>query len=109
MTSNLGSEIIQNDSNYNDIKNKIDHLLFKYFKPEFLNRIDEIITFKPLARESIKEIAKLEMEKISTMLIPNKITMTIDNSAIEQLSKLGFNPVLGARPLRRVIQKEIQD
>jgi len=109
MTSNLGSEIIQNNNNYDEIKNKIDDLLYKYFKPEFLNRIDEIITFKPLDRESIKKIAKLEMEKISEMLIPNKITMTIDDSAIEQLSKLGFNPVLGARPLKRVIQKEIQD
>jgi ATP-dependent Clp protease ATP-binding subunit ClpB len=109
MTSNLGSEIIQEKTDYNEIKKEIDQLLFGYFKPEFLNRIDEIITFHPLDREVIKEITTLEIKKLAQLLTAKKIDIDITDNALLRLAELGYNPVLGARPLKRVIQREIQD
>jgi ATP-dependent Clp protease ATP-binding subunit ClpB len=109
MTSNLGSEIIQEQNNYKDIKTKVHELLYKYFKPEFLNRIDEIITFKPLTPENIVKIAGLQIAQLQKMLAEQKITMTISEPALAKLAAAGFHPTLGARPLRRVIQHEIQD
>jgi ATP-dependent Clp protease ATP-binding subunit ClpB len=109
MTSNLGSEIIQEQSDYNEIKTKVHELLYKYFKPEFLNRIDEIITFKPLTPENIVKIAGLQIEQLQKLLADQKITMTISEPALAKLAADGFHPSLGARPLRRVIQHEIQD
>jgi ATP-dependent Clp protease ATP-binding subunit ClpB len=109
MTSNLGSEIIQEQSNYQDIKTKVHELLFKYFKPEFLNRIDEIITFKPLTPENIVKIAGLQIAQLQKMLAEQKITMTISEPALAKLAAAGFHPSLGARPLRRIIQHDIQD
>jgi ATP-dependent Clp protease ATP-binding subunit ClpB len=109
MTSNLGSEIIQEQNNYKDIKTKVHELLYKYFKPEFLNRIDEIITFKPLTPENIVKIAGLQIAQLQKMLAEQKITMTISEPALAKLAAAGFHPTLGARPLRRVIQREIQD
>jgi len=109
MTSNLGSEIIQEQSDYQEIKTKVHELLYKYFKPEFLNRIDEIITFKPLTPENIVKIASLQIKQLQKLLGDQKITMTISDQALAKLAAAGFHPSLGARPLRRVIQREIQD
>lgn len=109
MTSNLGSEIIQENSNYNDIKSKVNDLLYKYFKPEFLNRIDDIITFKPLTRKTIEKIAEIEVNKVASILMLERISLKVSDSAVKQLSLMGFNSVLGARPLKRIIQNEIQD
>lgn len=109
MTSNLGSELILNKRDYKEIKREIDQLLYKNFKPEFLNRIDEIITFKPLNQETIKEITLIEIKKLSKLLMPSKISIDITNNAISELAELGYNPALGARPLKRIIQREIQD
>jgi ATP-dependent Clp protease ATP-binding subunit ClpB len=109
MTSNLGSEIIQEQSDYEEIKTRINELLYKYFKPEFLNRIDEIITFKPLTPENIVKIAGLQIAQLQKLLSGQKITMTISDQALARLAEAGFHSTLGARPLRRVIQHEIQD
>jgi ATP-dependent Clp protease ATP-binding subunit ClpB len=109
MTSNLGSQIIREKTDYDEIKQEIDELLFKYFKPEFLNRIDEIITFRPLNEQLIKEIARLEVKKLAKLLEPSRTTIEITDAALYRLAELGYNPVLGARPLKRVIQREIQD
>ena len=109
MTSNLGSEFILKKRDYKEIKREIDELLYKNFKPEFLNRIDEIITFRPLSSEAIKEITFIEIKKLSNLLKPSRISIDISNNAILKLSELGYIPALGARPLKRVIQQEIQD
>ncbi len=109
MTSNLGSEIIQEKTDYHEIKQDVEQLLFRYFKPEFLNRIDEIITFKPLTEEIIKEITKIELKKLGQLLKSAKITLNITDDALFRLAEMGYNPVLGARPLKRVMQREIQD
>jgi ATP-dependent Clp protease ATP-binding subunit ClpB len=109
MTSNLGSEIIQEQGDYQKMKSMLNDMLFKYFKPEFLNRIDEIIFFRPLTPENIKEIAKLQVEHLRELLVAQKISLTISPPALAKLAAAGFHPQLGARPLRRVIQQEIQD
>ncbi len=109
MTSNLGSEIIQEKDNYEEIKKEIDNLLFRYFKPEFLNRIDEIITFKPLEKDTIKKIARIQIKRLEELLKNNKVSLEITENAIEKLAEMGFSPALGARPLKRIIQREIQD
>ncbi len=109
MTSNLGSDIIQEKTEYADIKKEIDNLLYKHFKPEFLNRIDEVITFRPLSKEMIKMIAALEISKLEIRLGAAGIKTEISEEALNKLAELGFNPVLGARPLKRIIQNKIQD
>jgi ATP-dependent Clp protease ATP-binding subunit ClpB len=109
MTSNLGSRVIQEKTDYDEIKKEIDELLYRSFKPEFLNRVDEIITFRPLNAGLIEQIALLEVEKLSRLLVSSKISIDITEAALVHLAELGFNPVLGARPLKRVIQREVQD
>jgi len=109
MTSNLGSEIIQEDRDYAQIKSKLNELLFKHFKPEFLNRIDETIFFRPLTPENIQKIAGLQIEHLRELLAVQKISLTVSPQAVAKLAESGFHPQLGARPLRRVIQQEIQD
>jgi ATP-dependent Clp protease ATP-binding subunit ClpB len=109
MTSNLGSEIIQEQSDYQKMKSLLNEMLFNYFKPEFLNRIDEIIFFRPLTPENIRKIAELQIEHLRELLAAQKISLTVSPPALARLAETGFHPQLGARPLRRVIQQEIQD
>jgi len=109
MTSNLGSEIIQEERDYDSMKAQLHGMLFKYFKPEFLNRIDEIITFRPLTPENIQRIAELQIGHLQELLASQKIALTVSPAAVARLAKAGFDPQLGARPLRRVIQQEVQD
>ena len=109
MTSNLGSEFIQEKSDYNEMKREVEQMLFRYFKPEFLNRVDEIITFKRLNKEIIRDITLLEINKLGKLLKSAKVSLDITDDAVSQLAEMGFDPVLGARPLKRVIQREIQD
>ncbi len=109
MTSNLGSEIIQEKTDYNEIKAEVEQVLYHHFKPEFLNRIDEIITFKQLDQEIIKNITRLELDKLEKLLKAERISITISDQALLKLAEKGFNPSLGARPLKRVIQRDIQD
>jgi ATP-dependent Clp protease ATP-binding subunit ClpB len=109
MTSNLGSEIIQEKNDYQEIKKEVEQLLFRYFKPEFLNRIDEFITFKRLTKEVIKNITLIEIDKLVKLLKSTNVSLEVTDQALDRLAELGFDPVLGARPLKRVIQREIQD
>jgi ATP-dependent Clp protease ATP-binding subunit ClpB len=109
MTSNLGSEIIQEERDYERMKSQLNALLFKYFKPEFLNRIDELITFRALTPENIQKIAELQVGYLQELLAAQKISLTVSPAALSHLAETGFDPQLGARPLRRIIQREIQD
>jgi len=109
MTSNLGSEIIQEQSDYQKMKSLLNETLFNYFKPEFLNRIDEIIFFRPLTPDNIRKIAELQIEHLRELLAAQKISLTVSPPALAWLAAAGFHPQLGARPLRRIIQQEIQD
>jgi ATP-dependent Clp protease ATP-binding subunit ClpB len=117
MTSNIGSNIIQeNFENLNDLnrdeiisktRNKVYELLKKTIRPEFLNRIDEVIMFQPLTREEVKEIVRIQFTSLQKMLAQNQITLTATEGAIDWLSQLGFDPQFGARPLKRVMQKKV--
>ena len=117
MTSNMGSHIIQGnfenmDMNNRDIvientKIEVLSLLKKTIRPEFLNRIDEIIMFTPLNKEEVTQIVKLQINALSKMLKEKNIDFTSTDDAIASLSKKGYNPQFGARPIKRVIQREI--
>lgn len=119
MTSNFGTDLIQQrfitvqeddyDEIYTSVQNEILQLLRKNFKPEFLNRIDEIILFKPLTKDEIKQIARNQLEKLIKKLQQNKIELSISNEVYEKISEMGYDPNFGARPLKRVIQKSITD
>ena len=117
MTSNIGAHIIQenfadiNDSNKEGIlrttKIEVMELLKKSIRPEFLNRVDEIIMFTPLMRDEIKQIVSLQIEQLKTLLAKNNVNIEVTEEALELLSKNGFDPQYGARPLKRLVQKEI--
>ncbi len=119
MTSNFGTDLIQQrfsmvneedyDEVYSSVQNEIFASLRKNFRPEFLNRIDEIILFKPLTREEIKLIAQKQLEKLTKKLQQNKIELLISDDVYEKISEMGYDPNFGARPLKRVIQKSITD
>ena len=115
MTSNLGSALIRermeglNDSNRNDVidttKYEVLEMLKKTIRPEFLNRIDEIIMFTPLNEKEILEIVGLQIKSIQKMLAKNGITLTVTDDALRYLGKEGYDPEFGARPVKRVIQR----
>ncbi|MCD6179580.1 MAG: ATP-dependent chaperone ClpB [Bacteroidales bacterium] len=117
MTSNLGSHIIQErfenlDMNKRDIiveqtKEEVVSLLKKTIRPEFLNRIDEIVMFTPLNKSEVKEIVEIQISLLKNMLSKKGINLKVDDSAIRHLADIGFEPQFGARPIKRVIQREI--
>ncbi|WP_185868477.1 ATP-dependent chaperone ClpB [Blattabacterium cuenoti] len=114
MTSNIGSEIIQENLCQNisfqkleDTRKDLIDLLKNMVKPEFINRIDEIILFKPLSQKEIERIVVLQMKKLKNMLSTKNIFIDFTNEAIEYLSEKGYDPHFGARPLKRVIQHDI--
>jgi ATP-dependent Clp protease ATP-binding subunit ClpB len=117
MTSNLGSHLIQErlqsitpenrDDVMNELRGSLMQLLRTEMRPEFLNRIDDVIVFKPLTNEELREIVDLQLERVYGMLAANNIDMTVTDEAKEWLAKLGYDPTFGARPLKRVIQKQI--
>lgn len=117
MTSNMGSQIIQ--ENFEDInmqkrdeviektKDEVVDLLKKTIRPEFLNRIDEIIMFTPLNKQEVTKIVKLQLELLTRMLKEKNILFSVTEEAVESLTEKGFDPQYGARPIKRVIQKEV--
>jgi ATP-dependent Clp protease ATP-binding subunit ClpB len=117
MTSNMGSQIIQekfeflNETNRDEVlaetRKELYDMLKKTIRPEFLNRVDEIIMFSPLTRSEIKEIVELQLNKVKEQLANNGMKLSIAPDAIEWISQLGFDPQLGARPLKRVIQRKV--
>jgi ATP-dependent Clp protease ATP-binding subunit ClpB len=117
MTTNIGSQIIQEnfekitDANYFDIleqtKDEVVSLLKKTVRPEFINRIDEIIMFRPLSKNDIRKIVSIQLNLVKKRLMESGIVLEISDSALDRLAKLGFDPQFGARPLKRVIQREI--
>ena len=122
-TSNLGTQDISkavgigftannetdDDAKYERMKDKVTDELKKHFRPEFLNRIDEIVVFKQLTREQIVQMVDLLTARVAKMLREKDMGLEITDKAKQLLAKRGFDPVLGARPLRRTIQREIED
>ena len=113
MTSNLGSGVITELENQNatksDIRQHIDTMLLQHFKPEFLNRVDETIIFDSLTKEDLMIIVDIQLERLSTRLKAQNLEVHIRESAKSFLVEKGYNPAFGARPLKRTIQKEIEN
>ncbi|MFT5399651.1 MAG: ATP-dependent Clp protease ATP-binding subunit ClpB [Planctomycetota bacterium] len=112
MTSNLGSSEIQamaGDQNYDQIKAAVMQQVSQHFRPEFINRIDDTVVFHPLTKEEIKAIARIQLGGLTARLKEKDIAIDISESAINVLGEVGFDPVYGARPLRREIQQSIEN
>ena len=120
MTSNVGAEAVRNagtlgfvaqkeDTSYNALRDRLLNEVKKVFKPEFLNRIDDIIVFKPLTKENLQGIVTLEIEHVVTRLKDKGIDITLTSEALEFLIEKGYDPLYGARPLKRTIQRYIED
>lgn len=117
MTSNIGSHIIQenlediDEENKSEVlaktKNEVYELLKKTIRPEFLNRIDEVIMFEPLTRENVAQIVKIQFNQIQKLLAEQDVTIKITDEAIDWLAQLGYDPQFGARPIKRVMQKQV--
>ncbi len=110
-TSNLGSEIIRRKTGKNNdaIEKELTELLHQSFKPEFLNRLDGIVVFDSLAEGEIKEITKLQLEGVKTRLAENGIGFEATDSVVEFFAKEGYDPIFGARPLKRLIEEKLVD
>ena len=111
MTSNLGSDQIQKmtaTSNYEEMKNTVLEVVATHFRPEFINRIDDLVVFHSLQREQISDIAKIQVQHVIDRLHEQDIQLEISDAAIELIGNIGFDPVYGARPLKRVIQTRLE-
>ncbi|MEM0515957.1 ATP-dependent chaperone ClpB [Pseudoalteromonas sp. YIC-827] len=112
MTSNLGSDVIQEEAGKNDyatMKEKVMMVLAQQFRPEFINRIDETVVFHPLASEHIKQIADIQLAKLYERLTEKGFSLEVTDEALAKLAQSGFDPVYGARPLKRAIQQAIEN
>ncbi len=115
MTSNMGSDVIRerlegssmSEYDLEETKKAVLELLKQQVRPEFLNRIDEIVMFRPLTRNQIREVVKIQLNNAAKMLEKNEILISATDEAIDHLAKIGYDPAMGARPVKRVIQREI--
>jgi ATP-dependent Clp protease ATP-binding subunit ClpB len=109
MTSNLGSEHIQPDLPDEVISTRVMEAVRAHFRPEFLNRIDDVVVFTRLSRENLREIVDIQLGHLRERLEDRRITLEVTTAAADLVAEMGFDPVYGARPLKRVIQKQIAD
>jgi len=125
MTSNIGADVIKREGGfgfklardesedekfaYEEMRKKLMEALKKTFRPEFINRMDSVIVFHALNRDHIRQIVTIELDKVAERLKDRQITLSITDTALEKLAEKGYDPEMGARPLRRVIQVEIED
>jgi len=112
MTSNLGSESIQEmagEENYQAMKAAVMAIVGSAFRPEFINRLDEIVVFHPLAKAQIRRIAYIQMGYLRRRLAARDMGLEVSEAALDQLGAAGFDPIYGARPLKRAIQQQIEN
>ena len=112
MTSNLGSQQIQamaTDNDYEGMKKVVMEIVATHFRPEFINRVDETVVFHPLLKEQIRDIAKIQLQHLGKRLQEQDFTLQISDEAIDVLGEAGFDPVYGARPLKRAIQQYLEN
>jgi ATP-dependent Clp protease ATP-binding subunit ClpC len=124
MTSNIGAdmikkqtlgfalkrdEVLEEKTSYDDMRKKLQDSLKKAFRPEFLNRLDAVVIFRALNRDDIQKIVTLELTKVSERLKDHNLTLTATDAALVSLAEQGYDPEMGARPLRRVIQQKVED
>ncbi|MGD2166635.1 MAG: AAA family ATPase, partial [Gammaproteobacteria bacterium] len=112
MTSNLGSERIQElagESNYAQMKSELMEIVGTHFRPEFINRVDDVVVFHPLEAEHIRRIVDIQLRYLHRRLSERDITLELDEAARDKLARAGFDPVYGARPLKRAIQQQLEN
>lgn len=126
MTSNLGSQRIQElsvlsssksgtrsdaeaEAEYQLMKSEVMDVVAQHFRPEFINRVDDVVVFHPLGREAIHKIARIQMQDLRNRLLERELDMTLSTEAMDQISDAGFDPVYGARPLKRAIQQLLEN
>jgi ATP-dependent Clp protease ATP-binding subunit ClpC len=125
MTSNVGEEDIKRQTalgfklkrdemteervSYEEMRKKLTESLKKVFRPEFINRVDSVIVFRSLNKEDIRQIVNLELDKVSTRLVEHSVKLSATEAALDLMAEQGFDPDMGARPLRRVIQSQVED
>ncbi len=112
MTSNLGSQVIQEmagEANYTRMKSSVMEIVQQNFRPEFINRIDDIVVFHPLGQEQIRAIVDIQLNYLRARLLEREIELRLDDEARDLLAEAGYDPVYGARPLKRAIQQQIEN
>ncbi|MCM8857172.1 MAG: ATP-dependent chaperone ClpB [Candidatus Thiodiazotropha sp.] len=112
MTSNLGSQVIQEyatEARYDEMKAAVMETVRQNFRPEFINRLDEIVVFHPLARDQIRAIAKIQIDYLHERLADHDMGLVITDAALDRLGEAGFDPVYGARPLKRAIRQQLEN
>ncbi len=112
MTSNLGSQAIQEmsgEENYQKMKGAVMEIVAQHFRPEFLNRVDETVVFHPLGRDQIRAIAHIQVEHLQKRLAERDIGLEVSEAALDKLGRAGYDPVYGARPLKRAIQQQLEN
>jgi ATP-dependent Clp protease ATP-binding subunit ClpB len=112
MTSNLGSNVIQElagEANYAQMKAAVMEIVGQHFRPEFINRVDEVVVFHPLGREHIRQIVDIQLGYLRQRLAERELAFELDDAARDLLGEAGFDPVYGARPLKRAIQHQLEN
>ncbi|MEZ5442097.1 MAG: ATP-dependent chaperone ClpB [Lysobacterales bacterium] len=112
MTSNLGSQVIQElhgEDNYARMKNAVLEIVQSHFRPEFINRLDELVVFHPLDKSQIRAIARLQIRHLEQRLAERELKLVVEDSALDYLGNYGYDPVYGARPLKRAVQSLIEN
>ena len=112
LTSNLGSEVLASQGegeSVDDVREQVMEVVRASFRPEFLNRLDEVLLFHRLSREHMTGIVDIQLDRLRALLADRKIDLELDDAALTWLANEGYDPVYGARPLKRVIQRMVQD
>jgi len=112
MTSNLGSELIQRltqEGRSSEMKAAVMEVVGQHFRPEFINRLDESVVFQPLGMEQIRSIARIQLLELSERLKEREMSLEVSEAALDKLVEAGFDPVYGARPLKRAIQQQLEN
>jgi ATP-dependent Clp protease ATP-binding subunit ClpB len=112
MTSNLGSQVIMEmagEDNYQKMKDAVMEIVGQHFRPEFINRVDETVVFHPLGKDQIRAIARIQVEQLQKRLADRDIGFEISEAALDKLGRAGYDPVYGARPLKRAVQQQLEN
>lgn len=112
MTSNLGSDVIQgfdSDEQYDSMKEMVMGVVGGHFRPEFINRIDEVVVFHSLGRDQVRGIAQIQLQRLAQRLAERELTLELSDSAVDAVLEAGFDPVYGARPLKRALQRYVEN
>lgn len=109
MTSNIGAKLIQESNDYDSLKEQVFQAMGNFFRPEFLNRVDEMIIFHKLSRENVKEIIEIQLKQLAERMKQRNIKLAYDDEVLNKLVEIGYDPQFGARPVKRAIQNYIEN